>query len=69
MVMRFHVRRRARQPVARVAGSSALKTLAAGAVFLLFGAAALERMGYPVAGASELLKYLESVGRLADLLS
>ena len=68
--MRFHFRRRgARQPTLRVAGSSALKTLAAGAVVLLFGAAAMERLGYPVPGVSELLEYVHSVGRLADLLS
>lgn len=67
--MRFHVRRRARQPTVRVAGSSGLKTLAAGALFLLFGAAALERLGYPVPGVSEMLEYLQSVGRLADVLS
>ena len=67
--MCFHVRRRLRQPVVRVAESSALKTLAASAVFLFFGATALERMGYPVPGVSELLEYLGSVGRLADFLS
>ena len=67
--MRFHFRRRVRQPVVRVAGSSALKTLSAGALFLVFGAAALERFGYPVPGVSELLDYLQSVGRLSDLLS
>ena len=67
--MRFNFRRRVRQPVVRVAGSSALKTLSAGALFLFFGAAALERLGYPVPGVSELLDYLQSVGRLSDLLS
>jgi hypothetical protein len=67
--MRFHFRRRVRQPVVRVAGSSALKTLAAGAVFLLIAAGAFERMGYPVPGVSEVLEYLQSVGRLADVLS
>ncbi len=67
--MRFQLRRRARQPVAQVAGSSALKTLATGAVFLFFGAAAMSRLGYPVPGVSEMLEYLQSVGRLADLLS
>ena len=67
--MRFPFRRRARQQVVRVAGSSALKTLAAGAVVLLFGAAAMERLGYPVPGVSDVLHYLESVGRLADALS
>jgi hypothetical protein len=67
--MRFHFRRRVRQPVVRVAGSSALKTLAAGALFLVFGAAALDGLGYPVPGVSELLDYLQSVGRLADVLS
>ena len=66
--MRFHVRRRVRQPVARVTGS-ALKTLAAGALFLFGGGAVMGRLGYPVPGVSELLEYLESVGRLADLLS
>ena len=67
--MRFPFRRRVRQPVVRVAGSSGLKTLAAGAVVLLFGASAMERLGYPVPGISEVLEYLQSVGRLADLLS
>lgn len=67
--MRFHLRRRARQPVARVAGSSALKTLAAGAVFLFFGAGLMSRLGHPVPGVSEVLEYLRSVERLADLLS
>lgn len=67
--MRFHVRRRARQPIVRVAGSSALRTLAAGAVFLFFGSAVMGRLGYPVPGVSELLEYLQSVERLADLLS
>ena len=67
--MRFPVRRRVRQPVVRVAGSSALKTLAAGALFLFGGAAVMSRLGYPVPGVSEVLKYFESVGRLADLLS
>ena len=67
--MRFHFRRHARRPEVRVAGSSALKTLSAGALFLVFGAAALERLGYPLPGVSEVLDYLQSVGRLADLLS
>lgn len=67
--MRFPFRRGARQQVVRVAGSSALKTLAAGAVFLVLGAGTLERLGYPVPGVSELLEYLQSVGRLADVLS
>ena len=67
--MRFHVRRRLRQPVLRVAESSALKTLTAGALFLFFGATALDRLGYPVPGVSEMLQYLESVGQLADFLS
>ena len=67
--MRFHVRRRARQPVVQVAGSSALKTLSAGTLFLFFGAAVMSRLGYPVPGVSELLEYLQSVGRLSDLLS
>ena len=66
--MRFHVRRRARQPVARVAGS-ALRTLTASAFFLFGGGAVMGRLGYPVPGVSELLEYLESVGRLAELLS
>jgi hypothetical protein len=66
--MRFHVRRRARQPITR-AGGSALRTLAAGALFLFGGGAVLGRLGYPVPGVSELLGYLESVGQLADLLS
>ncbi len=66
--MRFHVRRRLRQPVVRVAGS-ALRTLAAGALLLFGGSAVLGWLGYPVPGVSELLKYFESVGRLADLLS
>ena len=67
--MRFHLRRRARQPVVQVAGSSALKTLAAGALFMFFGAAVMSRLGYPVPGVSELLDYLQSVGQLADVLS
>ena len=68
--MRFNLRRRsARQQVVRVAGSSALKTLAAGAMFLVIGAGALERLGYPVPGVSELLEYFQSVGQLADVLS
>jgi hypothetical protein len=67
--MRFHFRRRFRQPVVQVAESSALKTLGASAAFLFFGAAALKRLGYPVPGASELLECLQSVGRLADFLS
>lgn len=66
--MRFHFRRRVRQPVVRVAGSSALKTLAAGVLFFVFGVVALERLGYPVPGVSEMLEYLQSVGRLADAL-
>ena len=67
--MRYRMRRRARQPVVRVAGSSGLKTLAAGAVFLFGGSAALSWLGYPVPGVSELMDYMQSVGRLADLLS
>ena len=67
--MRFPFRRRVRQPVVRVAGSSGLKTLAVGALFLVIGAGALERLGYPVPGVSEVLEYFQSVGRLADLLS
>ena len=67
--MRFPFRRRARQPVVQVAGSSALKTLSAGALFLFFGAAVMSRLGYPVPGVSEMLEYLQSVGQLADVLS
>ena len=46
-----------------------MKTLAAGALFLFGGAAVMRRLGYPVPGVPELLDYLQSVGRLADLLS
>jgi hypothetical protein len=66
--MRFHIRRRVRQPTLRVAGS-ALKTLAVSALFLFGGGAVMSRLGYPVPGVSEMLEYLQSVGRLADLLS
>ena len=66
--MRFGVRRWLWRPLEYLA-VSALKTVAAGVVFIACSAALMSWLGYPVPGLSELREYFEGVGRLSDLLS
>ena len=53
----------------RLALAAVLRLLVTCVVFVVCAAVALRLLGYELPGASELEQYMESIGRLADVLS